>query len=73
MNRTLGVLTLAALLAVTQGCYLARAAAEEARILAGRRSIRELIEDPRLADSVKQKFRVVLAARRFAVDSLGLD
>ena len=39
---------------------------EEARILAGRRPIRELIEDPSVADSVKDKLRLVLAARRFA-------
>lgn len=73
MNRTIRGLTLVALLGVTQGCYLARAAVEEARILAGRRPIRELIADPSVADSVKDKLRLVLAARRFAADSLGLD
>ncbi|MGI9140893.1 MAG: aminopeptidase [Gemmatimonadaceae bacterium] len=73
MNRTLKALTVAALLGITQGCYLARAAVEEARILAGRRPIRELIQDPALADSVKEKLRLVLAARRFAADSLGLN
>ena len=73
MNRTIRGLTLVALLGVTQGCYLARAAVEEARILAGRRPIRELIADPSVADSVKAKLRLVVAARRFAADSLGLN
>lgn len=56
-----------------QGCYLARAAVEEAKILAGRKPIAELIGDPSLADSVRAKLRLVVAARRYAADSLGLD
>ncbi|MEO7647758.1 MAG: aminopeptidase [Gemmatimonadaceae bacterium] len=55
-----------------QGCYLGRAAVEEARILANRRPISELLVDRGVPDSVKQKLRVVVAARRFAADSLGL-
>lgn len=62
-----------ALLAASQGCYLARAAVEEARILAARRPIRELLADPAVADSIKRQLRLVLDARRFAADSLGLD
>ncbi|MEX0908578.1 MAG: aminopeptidase, partial [Gemmatimonadaceae bacterium] len=73
MNRTAGVLALATLLGISQGCYLGRAAVEEARILAGRRPIQRLIDDPALPDSVRQKLRLVLAARRFAADSLSLD
>lgn len=72
-GRTARLTALAALLGLSQGCYLARAALEEARILAARRPIRELLDDPALADSVKQKLRLVLAARQFAADSLGLD
>lgn len=60
-------------LGLTQGCYLARAAVEEARILAARRPIPELLEDRAVADSVKQKLRLVVEARRFAMDSMGLD
>jgi predicted aminopeptidase len=56
-----------------QGCYVTRAAVEEARILAARRPIAEMIRDRDVTDSVKQKLRLVLAARRFAIDSLGLD
>src|SRR5688572_19599242 len=73
INRTIRGLTLAALLGIGQGCYLARAAVEEARILAGRKPISELIRDPSVADSVKAKLRLVVAARRFAAESLGLD
>lgn len=60
-------------LGASQGCYLTRAAVEEARILAARRPIARLLEDRAVSDSVKQKLRLVLAARRFAIDSLGLD
>lgn len=73
MNRTRRVLALVMLLGVSQGCYLARAAVEEARILAGRKPIVELVRDPSVADSVKLKLRLVLAARQFAAESLGLD
>lgn len=57
----------------TQGCYLGRAAYEEARILSARRPIAKLLADPRLDQAVKEKLRLVVDARRFAVDSLGLD
>lgn len=60
-------------LAVSQGCYLARAAYEEARILAARKPIARLVADPAVPDSVRRKLRLVLNARRFAADSLGLD
>jgi predicted aminopeptidase len=54
------------------GRYLARAGWSEARILAGRRSIRAMIADPATPDSTRQKLRLVLAARDFARDSLHL-
>lgn len=62
-----------ALAVASQGCYLARAAVEEARILAGRKPISDLLRSPAVSDSVKQKLRLVVAARSFAVDSLGLN
>ncbi len=72
--RTAGkVLALAAAMMPAQGCYLARAAYEEARILAGRKPIVELVGDRSIPDSVRRKLRLVLDARRFAADSLGLD
>lgn len=73
MNRTIRSLAVIAILGLTQGCYLARAAIEEARILAARRPIAELIDEPGLDDSTRRKLRLVVAARRFAADSLGLD
>jgi predicted aminopeptidase len=72
--RTAGkVLALAAAMVAPQGCYLARAAYEEARILAVRKPIVELVRDGSIPDSVRRKLRLVLDARRFAADSLGLD
>lgn len=56
-----------------QGCYLGRAAVEEAKILANRRPIAALLQDHSVPDSVKAKLRVVVAARRFAAESLGLN
>ncbi len=58
---------------LTQGCYLARAAVEEARILAARKPIEKLAKNPALTDSVRWKLRLVMDARRFAAESLGLD
>ncbi|HUR91621.1 MAG TPA: aminopeptidase [Gemmatimonadaceae bacterium] len=73
MNRTGKVLALVMSVGIGQGCYLARAAVEEAKILAGREPIAELIGDRSIADSVRAKLRLVMAARRFATDSLDLD
>lgn len=73
LTRIRRILSILTLLGVSQGCYLARAAVEEARILAARRPIRELVNDPAVADSVRNKLHLVLQARRFAADSLGLD
>ena len=55
------------------GHYLARAAWEEARILARRRPIPELVNDPELPATLRAKLQLVLAARRFAVDSVHLN
>ena len=54
------------------GCYLSRAGYEEARILAARRPIREMIVDPRTDSLTRVKLGIVLAARSFAADSIGL-
>jgi predicted aminopeptidase len=54
------------------GHYIARAAWEEAKILARRRSIPELVQDSRMSAAVREKLRLVLAARAFAEDSIGL-
>ena len=70
----LGILTGAALLAVVtpMGRYLARGAWAEARILSRRKSIARLVADSATAPLVRAKLQLVVAARGFAVDSLGL-
>ncbi|HEY9230202.1 MAG TPA: aminopeptidase [Gemmatimonadaceae bacterium] len=54
------------------GRYLVRAAVAEARILARRRPIVELVSDSATPPATANKLRLVLAARAFAADSLGL-
>lgn len=55
------------------GRYLARAAWEEGKILARRKSIAELVASPATDPQTRAKLQLVLAARAFAVDSVGLD
>ena len=52
--------------------YVARAGIEEARILFKRRSIEKLLADSAAPAALRQRLRLVLDARRFAADSLGL-
>ncbi|HKA57801.1 MAG TPA: aminopeptidase [Gemmatimonadales bacterium] len=52
--------------------YVARAGIEEARLLLRRRSIEKLIADSATPAPLRQRLRLVLAARAFAADSLGL-
>jgi predicted aminopeptidase len=63
-----GFLTLA-----PTGRYLLRAAWAEAKILARRQSIADLVANPETSPAVASKLRLVLAARAFAVDSLRLE
>lgn len=65
-------LAVAYLVVTPTGRYIARAAWEEGKILARRRPIPELVEDGRTAPSVKAKLQLVLSARAFAEDSVGL-
>jgi predicted aminopeptidase len=66
-------LLIVALIAITPtGRYLARGAWEEAKILAHRRPISELIADPATPAPLRAKLTLVLGARAFASDSLGL-
>src|SRR5262245_6186217 len=52
--------------------FLLRSSYEEARILLGRRPLRELIADSATAPDRRSQFELVLAARAFAVRRLGL-
>jgi predicted aminopeptidase len=65
-------LAVAYLVFTPTGRYIARAAWEEAKILARRRPIPELVQDSRMPPSVRAKLQLVLAARGFAEDSVGL-
>ncbi|HEX7545765.1 MAG TPA: aminopeptidase [Gemmatimonadaceae bacterium] len=70
----LGLLGGVALLtaATPMGRYLVRGALAEARILARRQSIARLAADSTTPPATRAKLQLVLDARRFAVDSLGL-
>lgn len=64
----------ALLLGVTPtGCYVSRAAFEEARILARRQPIDRLVRDSATPAVERDKLALVQAARTFARDSLALD
>lgn len=54
------------------GCYISRAAWEEARILARRQSIEKLVADSTTPAAEREKLRLVQAARAFARDSIRL-
>ncbi len=53
--------------------YVLRAGYEEAKILSRRQSIAALVSDSTTPPAVRGKLDLVLAARDFAVDSLGLE
>lgn len=53
--------------------YVARAAWEEARILARRRSIEDVLDDPTLDSKTRGKLEIVVQARSFAQQDLRLD
>src|SRR5262245_49348824 len=52
--------------------YIARAGVEEARLLLRRRAIARLIADTATPAALRQRLALVLAARAYAADSLGL-
>ena len=60
------------LVATPLGRYLARAAWEEGRILRHRKPIAKLVKDTTIAPATRAKLLLVLEARAYAEDSLGL-
>jgi predicted aminopeptidase len=60
------------LISAPTACYLSRGAWEEAKILSRRQPISEIVADPRTPTDVREKLKVVLAAREYAKDSLRL-
>lgn len=73
--RVIGALVALALLylvAMPTGRYLLRAGWEEGRILARRRQIAEIVADSATDAKTRRKLQLVLDARRYAADSLGL-
>ena len=70
----LGILAGVALVtaATPMGRYIFRGAVAEAKILAHRQSIAKLASDSTTPPAIRAKLQLVMEARRFAVDSLGL-
>jgi predicted aminopeptidase len=60
------------LISAPTACYLSRGAWEEAKILSRRQPISEIVADPRTPKEARAKLKVVLAARKYAKDSLRL-
>ena len=65
-------LAVLALISAPTACYLSRGAWEEAKILSRRQPISEIVADPRTPPEARAKLKVVLAARKYAKDSLKL-
>ena len=72
-SAALVVLALLFLIVTPIGRYLLRAGWEEAKILKARSPIAELVKNDSLPEMMRRKLQIVLDARAFAHDSLGLD
>jgi len=66
------IVIVAFLALIPRGRYLVRAAWEEGKILRSRRPIAAIVADPATDVATRAKLRLVLEARRFAADSMGL-
>lgn len=72
MLGVVAALAIAYLALTPTGRYLVRAAVAEVRILARRQSIERLVDDANMTPEIRRKLALVLDARRFAQDSIGL-
>lgn len=70
MSRAGAVASLAALL--TSGCYVSRQGVAQMQILLDARPVREVLHDPAVPPDIRRKLRIVRAAQRFGVDTLGM-
>jgi predicted aminopeptidase len=71
--RALRLLLLLATSLLSSGCYFLHMAGGQLSILTGRESIQERLDDPGPLDpSLRKKLELVLAARRYAIDEIGL-
>ena len=66
-------IVIAAIVVTPLGRYIIRAGWEEAKILSRRERIEDAIADERTSADLKERLRLVIAARQYAVDSLGLS
>lgn len=76
MNRICTIAAAALLALLLAGCspfYVIRAGYEEAKILARRQSIAEMVRDSATPPATRAKLELVLEAREFADSALGLD
>src|SRR5688500_2431967 len=76
LKRKLGQALAALLLASASACsplYVIRAGIAEARILAARRPLGEVVRDPAVDERTRGKLVLAIEARAWARDSLGLD
>ena len=71
MPQILSLLVLAAILSGCNPLYVARAGIAQARILASREPMTQVMTDPETDPRTVGKLRLVHDARRFAIDSLG--
>ena len=67
------LLVLAVVVATPLGRYILRAGWEEAKILRRRVPIEKVIADQTISDELRARLRLVVDARSYAVDTLGLE
>ncbi len=72
MPRAVALPPIAGLCALLAGCYYAKQAEGQLRILAGLRDIPAMVDDPSVPDATREKLRLVLEIREFGERRMGL-